>query len=124
MLKQRRSNLKDITIYFNFNENDFSDNSKYNKDEKSKRIMQMEHPQCLFQVLEFNDMEQYKAFAKLNDETEMPYTQVGSRMMALRLSCCIQFVEIRQDNANDIYKQVTAIEMEAAKWYNEFLNQK
>ena len=92
--------------------------------QESKFIMQMEHPQCLFQVLEFNDMEQYKAFAKKNDETEMPYTQVGSRMMALRLSCCIQFVEIRQDNANDIYKQVTAIELEAAKWYNEFLNQK
>lgn len=90
-------------------------------DQDSKFVMQMEYPQCLFQVLEFKDMEQYKAFAKKNSETEMPYTQVGSRMMALRLSCCIQFVEIRQDNANDIYKQVTEVEKEAAKWYNAFL---
>ena len=90
--------------------------------QESKFVMQMEYPQCLFQVIEFNDMEQYKAFAKKNDETEMPYTQVGSRMMALRLSCCIQFVEIRQDNANEIYKRVTEVEQEAAKWYDEFLS--
>ena len=91
--------------------------------QQSKFVMQMEHPQCLFQVLEFKDMEQYRAFAKKNDETEMPYTQVGARMMAIRLSCCIQYVAIRQDNATDIYKQVTEVEKEAAKWYNDFLNE-
>lgn len=89
-----------------------------------KFVLQMEYPQCLFQVLEFKDMEQYQAFAKKNDETRMPYTQVGSRMMALRLSCCIQYIEIRQDNASDIAKQMETAELEAAKWYNEFINQK
>ena len=48
---------------------------------------------------------------------------MGARMMAIRLSCCIQYVAIRQDNATDIYKQVTEVEKEAAKWYNEFLNE-
>ena len=92
--------------------------------QKSKFVMQMEHPQCLYQVLEFSDMEQYKAFAKANDATGMPYTQVGARMIALRLSCSIQHVEIRQDNANELGREILAIEKEAAKWYNEFLNEK
>lgn len=91
--------------------------------QESKFVMQMEHPQCIFQVLQFKDMEQYKAFAQANEATRMPYTQVGSRMMALRLSCCIQKVDIRQDNAQQIADEVKNAEKEAAKWYNEFLNQ-
>ena len=90
--------------------------------QESKFVMQMEYPQCLYQVLEFSDMEQYKAFAKANDATGMPYTQVGARMMALRLSCSIQHVEIRQDNAEQLGREILAIEKEAAKWYNEFLS--
>lgn len=86
-------------------------------------VIQMEYPQCLFQVLEFKDINQYKAFAKANETTGMPYTQVGNRMMALRLSCCIQHVEIRQDNAKSIATEIAEAEKEAAKWYNEFLNQ-
>lgn len=91
--------------------------------QESKFVMQMEHPQCIFQVLKFKDMDQYKQFASANEKTGMSYTQVGSRMMALRLSCCIQFVEIRQDNAKQIAREMADAEREAAKWYNEFLNQ-
>lgn len=88
-----------------------------------KFVMQLQHPQCLFQVLEFKDMDQFWKFCEANTgDKGMPFTQVGSRMVALRLSCAIQFVEFGQDNASEVAKMLTDVEVEAAKWYNEFLN--
>lgn len=90
--------------------------------QESKFVLQMEYPQCLFQVLEFKDMEQFREFSKVNSKTN-PFTQVGSRMVALRLSCAIQFVSITQQNASEVAKGIIETEKVAAKWYDEFLNE-
>ena len=91
---------------------------------KEKFVLQMEGNQYLYQVLEFTDMEQYRAFAEANGSTTMPYTQVGSRMVALRFSGNIQHVAITQDTANEIAQGIIDTEKEAAKWYDEFLKSK
>ena len=91
---------------------------------KDKFVLQMEGNQYLYQVLEFTDMEQYHAFAEANCPTKMPYTQVGSRMVALRFSGNIQHVAITQDTANEIAQGIIDTEKEAAKWYDEFLRSK
>ena len=87
-----------------------------------KFVLQMEYPQCLFQVLEFKDMEQFRQFCEANSKKN-PFTQVGSRMVALRLSCAIQFVSITQQNASEVAKGIIETEKVAAKWYDEFLNE-
>lgn len=94
------------------------------KGEASKFVLQMEGGQYLYQVLEFTDMEQYWTFAKANESTGAPYTQVGSRMMALRFSGNLQHVTITQANASEVAQGVIDTEKEAARWYDEFLKEK
>ena len=53
----------------------------------------------------------------------MIHSQVGSRMMALRLSACLMDLELRQDNVKEKTEQLYGTIKDAAKWYNEFLNQ-
>ncbi|MBR6538789.1 MAG: hypothetical protein IKT76_02895 [Bacteroides sp.] len=89
-----------------------------------KFVLQLTELQFLFQVLEFSDMEQYKQFAAANDKTGMPYIQVGSRMIALRLSACMQEYELRQDKVAELTRQYHEAIQGAAKWYDEFLSEK
>ena len=44
-------------------------------------------------------------------------------MMALRLSACLMELELRQDNVKEKTEQLYGTIKDAAKWYNEFLNQ-
>lgn len=87
-----------------------------------KFVMQLNYPQCMFQVLEFKDMDQFRQFSEINSKAN-PFTQVGSRMVALRLSCAVQFVEITQATAKEIAQNIIKTEKEAAKWYDDFLNE-
>lgn len=88
-----------------------------------KFVLQTTHPQYLYQVMEFNDMEQYKVFCTANKGTGMIHAQVGSRMMALRLSACLMELGLRQDNVKEKTEQLYGTIKDAAKWYNNFLNQ-
>ncbi len=89
-----------------------------------KFVLQLTELQFLYQVLEFRDMEQYKQFAAANDKSRVPYVQVGSRMIALRVSCCLQGYELRQDKVAELTRQYHEAIQGAAKWYDEFLNEK
>ena len=86
-------------------------------------VLQTTPPQYLYQVMEFKDMEQYKAFAHADKGTGMIHAQVGARMMALRLSTCLMDLGLRQDNAKAKTEELYGTIKEAAKWYHEFLNQ-
>ena len=88
-----------------------------------KFVLQTTLPQYLYQVIEFNDMEQYKAFAQADKGTGMIHSQVGNRMMALRLSACLMNLGLRQDNAKAMTEQLYDTIKEAAKWYDKFLNE-
>lgn len=89
-----------------------------------KFVLQTTGLQFMYQVLEFKDMEQFSQFCQANtgDKGE-PFTQVGSRMVALRLSCCLQQFELRQDKVEELTKQYHEAIKGAAKWYDEFLNE-
>ena len=88
-----------------------------------KFVLQTTHPQYLYQVMEFKDMKQYKAFCSADKGTGMIHAQVGSRMKALRLSACLMELDLRQDNVKEKTEQLYGTIKDAAKWYNEFLNQ-
>jgi len=90
-----------------------------------KFVLQTTGLQFMYQVLEFKDMEQFFQFCQANtcDKGE-PFTQVGSRMIALRTSCCLQTYELRQDKVEELTKQYHEAIKGAAKWYDEFLNDK
>ena len=88
-----------------------------------KFVLQTTLPQYLYQVLEFNDMEQYKNFVQADKGTGMIHTQVGTRMMALRLTACLMDLGLRQDNVKAITEQLYDTIKNAAKWYDDFLNQ-
>lgn len=89
-----------------------------------KFVLQLTELQFLFQVLEFKDMDQFWKFCEANTGNNgRPFTQVGSRMVALRSSCCLQQFELRQDNVKELTKQYHEAIKEAAKWYNNYLNE-
>ena len=54
----------------------------------------------------------------------MIHAQVGTRMMALRLSSCLMELGLRQDNVKEMSQQLYDTIKEAAKWYDEFLKEK
>ena len=85
-------------------------------------VLQTTPPQYLYQVMEFRDMEQYKAFAQADKGTGMIPAQVGARLLALRLSTCLMDLGLRQDNAKAKTEELYDTIKEAAKWYHEFLN--
>ena len=84
-------------------------------------VLQTTPPQYLYQVLDFKDMEQYKAFCTADKGTGMIHAQVGTRMIALRLSTCLMDIGLRQDNVKEKTEQLYDTIKEAAKWYNDFL---
>lgn len=84
-------------------------------------VLQTTPPQYLYQVLDFKDMEQYKAFCTADKGTGMIHAQVGARMIALRLSTCLMDIGLRQDNVKEKTEQLYDTIKEAAKWYNDFL---
>ncbi len=86
-----------------------------------KFVLQLTGLQFLFQVLEFKDMEQFWKFCEVNKG--QPFTQVGSRMIALRSSCCLQQYELRQDKVEELTRQFHEAIKGAAKWYDDFLNE-
>ena len=88
-----------------------------------KFVLQTTHPQYLYQVMEFEDMEQYKAFCKADADNGMIHAQVGVRMMALRLSSCLMELGLRQDNVKEMTQQLYDTIKEATKWYDKFLNE-
>ena len=87
-----------------------------------KFVLQTTHPQYLYQVLPFKDMEQYFEFTKADADTGMIHAQVGTRMMALRLSTCLMELGLRQDNVQEVTKRLYDSIKEAAQWYDDFLN--
>lgn len=88
-----------------------------------KFVLQTTHPQYLYQVLEFKDMEQFRKFCQCEAANHEIFRQVGARMIALRMSCCLQKIDLRQDKVKELTQQLYDIINEAAKWYDEFLNQ-
>ena len=51
------------------------------------------------------------------------FRQVGARMIALRMSCCLQKIDLRQDKVKELTQQLYDTINEAAKWYDEFLSE-
>lgn len=89
-----------------------------------KFVLQLTGYQFMYQVLEFKDMEQWRQFCQVNtgDKGE-PFTQVGCRMVALRLSGCFQQYELRQDKVEELTRYLHETTREAAKWYDNFLKE-
>ena len=89
-----------------------------------KFVLQLTGFQFMYQVLEFKDMNQFHQFCQANTGNKgEPFIQVGSRMIALRLSCCFQKFELRQDKVDELTKIYHETTREAAKWYDSFLNE-
>lgn len=89
-----------------------------------KFVLQLTGLQFMYQVLKFSDMDQFFQFCQANTgDKGQPFTQVGSRMVALRLSCCLQQFELRQDKVEELTRNLHESTREAAKWYDNFLNE-
>ena len=88
-----------------------------------KFVLQTTHPQYLYQVLEFKDMEQFRKFCQYEAANHEIFRQVGARMIALRMSCCLQKIDLRQDKVKELTQQLYDTINEAAKWYDKFLNE-
>ena len=88
-----------------------------------KFVLQTTHSQYLYQVLEFKDMDQYWKFTQSDAAKNEFYRQVGSRMIALRMSCCLQKIDLRRDKVKELTQQLYDTINEAAKWYDEFLDE-
>ena len=86
-----------------------------------KFVLQTTHPQYLYQVLEFKDMEQFRQFTQSDAAENELFRQVGSRMIALRMSSCLQKIDLRQDKVEELTKQLYDTIHEATKWHDEFL---
>lgn len=89
------------------------------KGHKEKFVMQMEYPQCLFQVHEFESTQHY--LDTLHQSKSWVHTQVGCRNMALTFNGCMMFYEFGQDDASEKAKKIIDTLNEAARWYDEFL---
>ena len=68
-------------------------------------------------------MEQYMEFRKADSEKGMLHAQVGTRMIALRMSSCLLDIGLRQDNVQEVIKRMHDSIKEVAKWYDDFLNE-
>ena len=44
-------------------------------------------------------------------------------MIALRMSSCLQKIDLRQDKVEELTKQLSDTIHEATKWYDEFLGE-
>ena len=88
-----------------------------------KSVLQTTHPQYLYQVLEFKDMEQFRQFTQSDAAKNELFRQVGRRMIALRMSSCLQKIDLRQDKVEELTKQLYDTIHEATKWYDEFLKE-
>lgn len=86
-----------------------------------KFVLQTTYPQYFYQVLEFKDMEQFRQFTQSDVPKNELFHQVGSRMIALRMSSCLQKIDLRQDKVEELTKQLYDTIHEATKWYDEFL---
>ena len=58
-------------------------------------------PNTLYQVLEFKDMEQFRKFCQCEAANHEIFRQVGARMIALRMSCCLQKIDLCQDKVKE-----------------------
>ncbi|MEE1092209.1 MAG: hypothetical protein UHZ01_03910 [Prevotella sp.] len=89
------------------------------KGRQEKFVMQMEYPQCLFQVHEFESTQHY--LDTLHQSKSWVHTQVGCRNMALTFNGCMMHYEFGQDDASEKAKQLIEALKEAARWYDGFL---
>ena len=88
-----------------------------------KFVSETTHPQYLYQVFEFKDMEQFRKFCQCEAGNHEIFRQVGARMIVLRMSCCLQKIDLRQDKVKELTQQLYDTINEAAKWYDEFLDE-
>ena len=88
-----------------------------------KFVSETTHPQYLYQVFEFKDMEQFRKFCQCEAGNHEIFRQVGARMIALRMSCCLQKIDLRQDKVEEITKHLYDTIQEATKWYDDFLKE-
>ena len=51
------------------------------------------------------------------------YCQVGTRMITLHMSSCLQKIDICQDKVEEITKYLYDTIQEATKWYDDFLKE-
>ena len=65
------------------------------KGRQEKFVMQMEYPQCLFQVHEFESTQHY--LDTLHQSKSWVHTQVGCRNMALMFNGCMMYYEFGFD---------------------------
>lgn len=88
-----------------------------------KFVLQTTHPQYLYQVFEFKEMEQFRKFCQCEAANHEIFCQVGARMIALRMSCCLQKIDLHQDKVEEITKHLYDTIQEATKWYDDFLKE-
>ena len=68
-------------------------------------------------------MEQFRKFCQCEAANHEIFRQVGARMIALRMSCCLQKIDLRQDKVEEITKHLYDTIQEATKWYDDFLKE-
>ena len=83
------------------------------KGRQEKFVMQMEYPQCLFQVHEFESTQHY--LDTLHQSKSWVHTQVGCRNMALTFNGCMMHYEFAQDVHGEVYDSSVGIAHEAAE---------
>lgn len=91
------------------------------KGNAAKWVMQLPYPQCYFQVHEFESTQHY--LDTLGKQGQWVHAQVGSRMIALTFNGCMMHYAFGQDDANERAQQLIATLKEAARWYDEYLEE-
>ena len=71
-----------------------------------KFVSETTHPQYLYQVFEFKDMEQFRKFCQCEAGNHEIFRQVGARMIALRMLSCLQKIDLRQDKVKELTQQL------------------
>ena len=65
-------------------------------------------------------MDQYWKFTQSDAEKNEFYRQVGTRMVTLRMSSCLQKIDLRQDKVEEITKHQYDTTQQVTKWYDDF----
>ena len=91
------------------------------KGNTAKWVMQLTYPQCYYQVHEFESTQHY--LDTLAKNPDWLHAQVGSRCIALTFNGCMMHYAFDQDNASERAQHLISIHKEAAKWYEEYLEE-
>ncbi len=79
-------------------------------------VLQAGGPQYIYQILMFENDDQYKAFQVLTKEK---YLKLEGYRIAIRLSCALQKVDVTQNNARDVCQSINQVMGESLNWYAE-----